>query len=205
MQFILVRHGESVQNIGNALGIIDQKVELSEKGIAQTERAVNTIKKFLDNTPHDSVTVLYSPYVRTMEMATRLQNSGLKAEYVEEPLVSEIQCGDFEGYTPELYKEYDPDEYEKMRKYKEGGARFWYRYRNGESPFDVNVRANLLMMKLKDCKSDIVIVISHLFFLKTLEMNLLKRDLIWMEQVKSFKNAEIHIINNNGIVANIEP
>lgn len=115
MQFILVRHGKSIQNIGEGLDIINQKSELSEKGILQTDSAVNSIIRILNDASHKSVTVLYSPYERTLEMAKRLKNKGVKADFIEEPLVSEIQCGDFEGITLDLYEELDLEEYNSKR------------------------------------------------------------------------------------------
>lgn len=44
----------------------------------------------------------------------------------------------------------------------------------------------------------------YLHFIKKLEMNLLKADLLWMEQEKSYQNVEIHSIEKNGIIAIIE-
>lgn len=99
----------------------------------------------------------------------------------------------------------DTLEFEKMMKYKEEKCRFWYRYKNGESPFDVNVRANCFLQKERYAKYDLIVVSSHLFFLKTLEMNLLNQDIEWFGNASNYRNAEIHIISNNEIERVIVP
>lgn len=95
MKYLLVRHGESVQNTENGIGIIDAKVELSERGKMQTKMAVDTIKKYINEKGYSKICVYYSPYVRTEEIANCLQRKNIGGEFYEEPLISEIQCGDF--------------------------------------------------------------------------------------------------------------
>lgn len=147
MDYLLVRHGESLQNIGVAMNVIDAKVGLSQKGMLQTEATVKYIMEYAKSMNYNKINVVFSPYERTRIMADELKKAGLIARFREEPLVSEIQCGDFEGYTFDQYKELYPSEYEKICDYKKNGARFWYKYRNGESPFDVNIRSNLFFDK----------------------------------------------------------
>lgn len=196
MRYILIRHGQSIQNIGEGAGIIDYHVKLSAKGIAQSEWSACIISDYIKQYENISCAVVYSPYARTRFMAECLKKKIKAADYYEEALISEIQCGEYEGYIPEQYKNVDKLEFEKMMKHKEEKSRFWYRYKNGESPFDVNVRANCFLQKSKYANYDLIVVISHLFFLKTLEMNLLNRDIEWFENASNYRNAEIHIISN---------
>ena len=147
------------------------------------------------------VGVYYSPYFRTRTVADKIKSVVPCWNFVEEPLVSEIQVGELEGKTFAEYYNMNPLEYERFMKHKEDKCRFWYRYPGGECPFDVNVRANLFLDKIKNRNYDVIIIISHLHFLKVLEMNLLEKDLEWYENAKSMENTEVHMIQDKSIIA----
>lgn len=118
MRIILVRHGETEQNIGNGVGIIDQKVCLTDKGVSQSANSVEFIQNHIKNSIESQIYVYYSPYQRTMDMATMLMDKLPNAKYFQEPLVSEIQCGDFSGYVMRDYEKHNKAEYDKFMQYK---------------------------------------------------------------------------------------
>ena len=199
MKYLLVRHPESMQNIEKELNVLDPKVGFSDYGKKQVVRLLDAIHNEVASI--ENVGVYYSPYVRTKNVVEALKEIMPHWQYIEEPLISEIQVGDLEGYTIEEFRKNNPQEYERFLKYKQSRCRFWYKYPAGESPFDLNVRVNIFLNKLGVEKYDAIIIVSHLHLLKVLEMNLLGEDLEWYENAKSMNNAEVHVIEDMKVVA----
>ena len=144
MKYILVRHGETLQNVGQGATELDPCAALSPKGLNQTEQAVKKISAILLE-KNIRASLYYSPYRRTKHMAELLQREVQFFSVREEPLLSEIQCGSFSGYTMKNYGVDHPDEYKKFVRYRNEKCRFYYRFPDGESPFDVYVRICLFL------------------------------------------------------------
>lgn len=193
MKYILIRHGESEQNVGNANGMLDSNIPLTLHGVLQAERMSQYLydnRELLDIDEHTML--FYSPYLRTRQTKDKIieKNSCIHSCY-EDILLSEIQCGDFTGYIMKQYCQVAPLEYKKFLNYKANNRRFWYKFPNGESPFDVSIRTQLFLQKLKSESS--VIILSHVHVLKVLQMFLLQENLDWYEQERGMNNCEIRI------------
>ena len=193
MKYILVRHGETLQNCGQDCETLDAKADLSLRGLEQTKQAVKKICALLSCT-NNSAVLYYSPYRRTRLMAEMLQREVNFSQVIEEPLLSEIQCGSLEGLPMKLYKLTNPVEYEKFLRYKNEKCRFWYKFPEGESPFEVYIRIRLFLSQLQG--GNVSVIISHYNTLKILELCLLHETLDWYEENPGFDNAEIHVIED---------
>lgn len=202
MKYILVRHGETLQNVGQGANELDPCAALSPKGLKQTEQAVKKISAILLE-KNIRASLYYSPYRRTKHMAELLQREVPFFSVREEPLLSEIQCGSFSGYTMKNYGVEHPDEYKKFVRYRNEKCRFYYRFPDGESPFDVYVRICLFLGQIADDAEGFRVIISHYNTLKILELCLLQKDLDWYEENRGFDNAEIHIISAGEIIATV--
>ena len=205
MIYILIRHGESEQNIGNANGMIDPNIPLTDYGLNQADKLGQYIYMNRKELGIDNSSILFfSPYMRTQETKNKILE---KNNYItfcnEEILLTEIQCGDFTGYTMKQYSELNPMEYEKFMLYKKNMSRFWYKYPNGESPFDVSIRANSFLQKVSICNSTVVIV-SHFHVLKVLQMLLMSENLEWYEHESGKSNCEMRIIENGQLLQSIQ-
>lgn len=191
-----------MQNVGQGATELDPCAALSPKGLNQTEQAVKKISAILLE-KNIRASLYYSPYRRTKHMAELLQREVQFFSVREEPLLSEIQCGSFSGYTMKNYGVDHPDEYKKFVRYRNEKCRFYYRFPDGESPFDVYVRICLFLGQLTDEAEDFRVIISHYNTLKILELCLLQKDLTWYEENRGFDNAEIHIISAGKIIATV--
>ena len=205
MRYILIRHGESEQNIGNANGMIDAIIPLTDYGLNQADKLGQYIYKNRKELGIDSSSILYfSPYIRTQETKNKiLEMNNYITSCNEEILLTEIQCGDLAEYTMKQYYELNPEEHEKFKLYKKNMSRFWYKYPNGESPFDVSIRINSFLQKISGRNSTILIV-SHYHALKVLQMLLLNENLIWYEHESGMSNCEMRIIENGKLLQSIQ-
>lgn len=97
MDIIMIRHGESEDNLSRVLSNYDTR--LTENGINQIKRT----KDFLKN--YDFKKVYYSPLKRTDETRKYLELEGLK-----EPRIREIDFGIFTGYRYDEFSNIYPEE-----------------------------------------------------------------------------------------------
>ena len=81
-------------------------------------------------------------------------------------------------------------------------SRFWYKFPNGESPFDISSRVNLFIQKTCNYDST-VLIISHVHILKVLKMLLLNENLEWYEQENWMKNCEMQVIENGQLIQRV--
>lgn len=97
MDIIMIRHGESEDNLNKILSRDNTK--LTENGILQIEKS----KEFLKNYKFDKV--YYSPLTRTNETREHLGLEG-----IEEERIREIGFGIFTGYKYDEFSSKYPDE-----------------------------------------------------------------------------------------------
>ena len=191
----MVRHGECVHNIKKEQDVLTQRCLLTDKGKEQSIAAAEHIKKLVDDLPDSEKIYLYfSPYSRTKYMATEIFNRVKCDEFCEEPLISEIQCGKF--FSEEQYRKDYPQESELLRKFNDAKCRFWYRFKDGESPFDVYVRLRLFLAELKTNENGVAIIVSHNITLRVLAMMLQHKTVEQFDDGKRFANGEVLLIED---------
>ena len=195
MQFILVRHGECVHNIQKDRYIPTALCSLTAKGQQQSIVAAENIKKIVVSySKIPKISLYYSPYERTKFMANEIIKQIKCDKIFEEPLISEIQCGNF--FSEEQYAKEFPLDYECLKQSKTTKTRFWCRFNGGESPFDVYVRARMFLSEQTMDENRLVIIVSHQMTLRVISMILLKKTTDYFEEGKRFQNGEVVLIEN---------
>lgn len=131
MEIILIRHGESEDNVGKIFSTDTTK--LTDKGIQQIKETKERLKEF------DYSTVYYSPLTRTVETLNHLELEG-----IEDLRIREFNFGIFSG---KIYEEFEREYPEKTRLWNEDP--FNYEIPEGES-------INIVYDRLKDFLEEIV-------------------------------------------------
>jgi 2,3-bisphosphoglycerate-dependent phosphoglycerate mutase len=160
-KIILIRHGESKANLNQNIhfeeGIFDNNIELTEKGISQ---AIECGKKLNQGfKPKTKVSVFHSSYRRAVQTCETIvsQLDQLKVTNItEDGRLREQEFKDFENKEDRLAKK----ERAKMR------GKLYYRYKNGESGFDVLTRVGsfynqLRMDLLLNNREDVIVIVAH--------------------------------------------
>lgn len=96
----LVRHGESIQNVGinQELRMPDHAIYLTEKGMQQASNAGKFIAQHLDGVPSSNIVMWVSPYKRTRETAGAILKHINVSKVKEDDMLTELQFGML-GYT----------------------------------------------------------------------------------------------------------
>lgn len=148
MKIFLIRHGESIANIGEnqSLGLADHKVPLTSRGLEQAKMSAMVLKEYINS---NQVTlsharVWYSPFDRAKQTMEKFnselcfEESGIDMR--ENILLTEQQFGLFDSVPKERWRELYPNEYTLWNKVKSQRGKFWAPLPMGESPFNVAVR-----------------------------------------------------------------
>ena len=191
----LIRHGESEYNIdqNTRLDILDWDVKLTDIGIGQVN---NTSEKLKDIIYFDDINVEHSffvsPFRRTMQTFEIIESSiDFKTYNLKyEPLITEQRTPVYYGKILKLLY----DEFMDLNPYN----RFWARYLDFETGFEVYQRACMFKNILRDVISmsknthEInIYVISHGFFIRTLRMSILNYSITEFVQLKNPYYAEL--------------
>ncbi len=140
MDIVLIRHGESEDNIKKVFSAADTK--LSSKGI---EQIINTKNKLKD---YKFSKVYYSPLTRTEETHKHLELNG-----VEEERIQELNFGIFTGMNFKEYTEKYPKESKEWL-----DDVFNYDIPKGESIISVYNRLTSFLEELVKNDEDVVLV-----------------------------------------------
>lgn len=181
----IIRHGESEGNANPAIykDIPDYAISLSKKGIEQSLECGKRLKELLTE-PLKTI-YLYSPFFRAREtMECIAESVSARLSYPIQALVEQ------DWGRPE----FDPRN--KLEERSKHGV-YYYKFENGESPFDVEMRLAPVIQDLfkldemsKDIATDVVIV-CHGMTMRVLAKILMKWDLYTFEECKTPKNCEI--------------
>ncbi len=98
MDIIMIRHGESEDNVLKVFGTFDSP--LSDKGVEQIKNTRNALKEF------DYSKVYYSPFIRTVQTLDILELEG-----IEEKRIGEYDFGIFSGMNNKMIEEKYPEKY----------------------------------------------------------------------------------------------
>ncbi|MFA7689306.1 MAG: histidine phosphatase family protein [Bacilli bacterium] len=204
MMIFLIRHGESIQNVemDNEIteGMPDPDVYLTDKGMEQAYHTGVKLKEYLLENEIDSTNarMWVSPYLRTVQTA-KLINESLNIESVfEDPRIVEKDFGNFGSIKKEKWKEIDPITLNTMvRKYESIRGRFFSRFPNGESPFDVYNRISTFIETIFRDDKDPIFIVSHGDTIRCLIMRFLHKDLNWYYDEKTPTNASVIMIYKN--------
>lgn len=170
MKLILLRHGESSSNVDRSIllkdDFFDNMVDLTEKGKQQAREAGARAGAKIEWGENNYL--YFSPYLRTKQTTKeflKVFTPTLK-EVVEHPLLIEQEFKDFVSQ----------EEVEEKKQRRTIRGKFYYRYKNGESPLDVYGRVvNFLNeIKINHKEGDTIVVVAHEVVVRCIIHSLLK-------------------------------
>lgn len=219
LEFLLVRHGESMGNVDRNIHHThaDHAIPLSEKGKLQAFGSGRKIAEHLIATHSgdfpQKIRLWVSPYKRTRETSDELQkgidsylmeykcNFMFSFDKREDINLVEQQFGMFDGIEDVDLPIKFPNEYSHYKKQEDFEGRFWARMPLGESRFDVAIRVKQSFGTFhRDSENSGVnklIIVSHGVTLRAFTMQWLHRPFEWFEKEPNPKNCSVRYIRNN--------
>jgi len=203
MNIFLVRHGTSKGNIDHTeyLRTPDCDIPLVEQGkidAVNAAKSIRTIMNHLDFNVFDKqdphyFNLVHSTYTRASE-TSKILHDELLGDYnlsiknvFSSPLCVEREWGGLRNLINNKLSTVDKSQYFK----------FHYRPSNGESYFDVYLRAAVFhQWLLHTCKHTNTIVVAHGEFNKIYLMYLLNWDVNEFEKWNNSKNGEVFLVQN---------
>lgn len=198
MKIFLIRHGESMQNTKEnyKIGLPDHKVYLTERGKNEALMAGQFLVSYIKENKIDltNSVMWVSPYTRTRETANII-NEQLGIKKVKEDItLIEQQYGLFSDKEIERIKKLYPDQFEFYDNYYQNDGKFYAKFPQGESPFDVALRTKQFINTIYRDKEDILFVVSHGATIKTIIMNFFHYSPEWYSSEITPGNCSIRLI-----------
>lgn len=188
MLLLITRHGESEGNVDKSVyfKMPDWSVPLTEKGREQAESLSKIISMYLEPMGFKNLTLISSPYLRakqTMDIIAKKISDYVSFSEKEEVLIREREWG-------QLREEYETF---KTREERNHLFDFYRRPVGGESFADCYQRAFIFLEWLKTQKNDVVVIVSHGEFIKTLLMIIDNVKVEDFDKIPHVKNCELII------------
>ncbi|MGK7889474.1 MAG: histidine phosphatase family protein [Leptolyngbyaceae cyanobacterium] len=184
MTIKLLRHGESVANVGGT-DLADHQIPLTEKGIAQARTAGERLgADYLQN-----ALIYTSPFLRTRQTLTAvLEGANLDPAQVavrEDPRLREVEHGYFDVQG----------QYCLIETY----GHFYYRYQGGESPADCYDRVSgfleSFVRSVREIPSRQALIVTHGLALRVFVMRFLHLTVEQFDLMANPRNADIITID----------
>lgn len=203
MRIFLIRHGESAQNTReNFDNLPDPQIPLTKKGIIQAENCAEFLKDYCHENKIDleNSVMFISPYIRTRQTA-KIINEKLNIKKVREDVsLIEHQHGLFENQN-EDWEVDAPQEYEFVTNYRNNNGKFYVKFPQGESPFDVALRTRIFIHTLfRDVAEGIenFFIVSHGTTIRCLLLSYFHYSPEWFNNEENMKNCSIRLIEKKG-------
>ena len=213
MRLFLIRHGESVANIGENYEkrVPDHLVPLSERGMAQAREGGIFLADYCRKRQIDltGARIWRSPFLRTRQTCD-LFNESLGIETVREDItLTEQQFGLFDAIPYEKWGELYPAEFAEYERQQKGMGKFYARLPLGESPFDVAVRVHQFLGTIyRDFEKhgvDNLFVFTHGTTMRTLLLRYFHYSPEWYHEERNPKNCAIRLIEHHEDMGYIYP
>jgi broad specificity phosphatase PhoE len=189
----LVRHGQSLSNVGalSGLDVGECNIELTEHGHGQAHAAGDTLgPEFVRN-----ALIYCSPYRRTRQTLDGiLRGAGIDERPLvfEDPRLREVETG---------YYDYESQQWDRAMH-----GWFYYRFRGGESPADcfdrVSTFLETLMRQIRRKGCEQVLIVSHGLTIRCFVMRFLHLTVEQFEDLANPDNGAIVTIGPRGTVPN---
>lgn len=205
MHIFLIRHGESVANVGENYEkrTPDHLVSLTEKGKKEAEESGRWLKAYCDERGIDlsRARIWRSPYLRTRQTSEEFNKSLGIWEIREDITLIEQQFGLFDSVPEEKWGELYPNEYAEYTRQLSNYGKFYARLPLGESPFDVAIRVHQFMGTIyRDYEKhgiDTLFVFTHGTTLRTFLLRWFHYTPEWYHEERNPKNCWIREIDGN--------
>lgn len=202
MKIFLVRHGESIMNTyENHDNLPDHAVHLTQKGREQATRSGEFMKRYIEENNIDITKsrLWVSPYKRTRETAELFNAPIGIANLMEDYRIVEQQYGLFDGLSDEEIPLKYPNEHTYFEKTLQFQGKFYARYPQGESAFDVALRVkSFIGSVVRDQEKkgiDTVFIVSHGLTTRIILQSWLKHSPEWLSDERNPKNCSIRYID----------
>lgn len=204
MKIFLIRHGESIMNNGEnyKLKLPDNIIYLTENGIEQANNSAKFLYRYIqdNNISIKNARAWVSPYDRT-RMTFEQFNKHLNIQDCREDIcLVEQQYGLFDSVPEEEWNIKYPNEFEHYMNWKNHKGKFWARFPEGESPFDVALRIKQFFGTIKrDYEKhgiDTLFIFTHGTTLRIFIMQYLHLSPEWFAEERNPKNCWIRFIDD---------
>lgn len=205
MHIFLIRHGESVSNIGANYEkrIPDHLVELTEKGKEQARENGKWLADYCRKNGVDltRARIWRSPYARTRQTCEEF-NKFLNIEDIREDItLTEQQFGLFDSVPEEDWGRLYPNEFYEYKRQCSNYGKFYARLPLGESPFDVAIRIHQFMGTIhRDLNKhgiDTLFIFTHGTTLRTFLLRWFHYSPEWYQEERNPRNCWIREIRGH--------
>lgn len=202
MHIFLIRHGESISNIGEnyVKRIPDHLVSLTDRGIAQARENGIWLAGYCKekNIDLSKARIWRSPYLRTRQTSEAFNESLRITDIREDITLTEQQFGLFDSVPEEEWEQLHPNEYAEYQRQLANYGKFYARMPLGESPFDVAIRIHQFMGTIqRDAQKhgvDTLFVFTHGTTLRTFLLRWFHYSPEWYHEERNPKNCWIREI-----------
>ena len=205
MHIFLIRHGESVANVGANYEkrIPDHLVPLTEKGAIEAREGGEWLANYCKekNIDLSKARIWRSPYLRTRQTADEFNKSlGIK-DSREDITLTEQQFGLFDSIPEAEWEKLYPNEYFEYKRQCSNFGKFYARLPLGESPYDVAIRVHQFMGTIyRDFEKhgvDTLFVFTHGTTLRAFLLRWFHYSPEWYQEERNPKNCYIREIDGN--------
>ena len=205
MHIFLIRHGESIVNIGSNYEkrIPDHLVSLTDAGKQQAREAGIWLANYCKEQGIclDKARIWRSPYLRTRQTSEEFNASLDISDIREDITLIEQQYGLFDCVRDEDRKELFPKAYEEYQRQLQNQGKFYARLPMGESPYDVAIRIHQFMGTIhRDYEKhgvDTLFIFTHGTTLRTFLLRWFHYSPEWFNEEKNPKNCWIREIKDH--------
>ena len=204
MHIFLIRHGESVSNVGENYikRIPDHLVSLTEEGKRQAENGGRWLAEYCreNNVDLSKARIWRSPYLRTRQTSEEFNKSLGITDIREDITLTEQQFGLFDSVPEAEWGKLYPAEYAEYKRQLSNYGKFYARLPLGESPFDVAIRIHQFMGTIyRDFEKngvDTLFIFTHGTTLRTFLLRWFHYSPEWYHEEKNPKNCWIREIKD---------
>ena len=202
MHIFLIRHGESMANVGDNYikRLPDHLVSLTENGKAQARENGVWLANYCKEHGVDltKARIWRSPYLRTRQTSEEFNKSLNITDIREDITLTEQQFGLFDSVPEEDWEKLFPIEHAEYMRQRNNFGKFYARVPHGESPFDVAIRVHQFMGTIhRDCQKhgvNTLFIFTHGTTLRSFLLRWFHYSPEWYEAEKNPKNCWIREI-----------
>ncbi len=205
MHIFLIRHGESIANVGENYEkrLPDHLVPLTENGKRQAYEGGVFLADYCKKKEIDlsRARIWQSPFLRTRQTAEEFNKSLDISDIREDITLTEQQFGLFDSLPESEWARRYPDEYAEYRRQIQNSGKFYARLPLGESPFDVAIRIHQFMGTIHRDKEkhgiDTLFIFTHGTTLRTFLLRWFHYSPEWYHAERNPKNCYIREIDGH--------
>lgn len=205
MHIFLIRHGESISNVGENYEkrIPDHLVPLTENGKEQARENGEWLANYCKEKRIDlaKARIWRSPFLRTRQTSEEFNRALGITDIREDITLTEQQFGLFDSLPQSEWERRYPDEYAEYVRQISNVGKFYARLPLGESPFDVAIRIHQFMGTIyRDYEKhgvDTLFVFTHGTTLRAFLLRWFHYSPEWYQEERNPKNCWIREIDGH--------